>query len=89
MGPLGFPRDTSYWIFSGMRSHILHVFGIIILEDFILALFFVNILRYRLRILVVIFVGIWVRQAQIAVAIVVLRDLFQIPSDIELLDIAK
>jgi hypothetical protein len=42
------------------------------MENFFLALFFVNILWYSLRILVVIFVGIWVRHAQIAIAIVIL-----------------
>lgn len=95
IGPLRFPGNTGNLIFGKlkvadlMRIQDLHVSGIIILEYFILALFSVYILWYRLRILVVIlFIRRWVRHTQIAIAIVVLRNLFQIPCDIELLDLA-
>ena len=72
MGPLRFPRNTSNLVFGGRNHILLHVLGIIILEDFVVAPFFVDILRYRLGILVIIFVGIRVRHAQIAIAIIIL-----------------
>ena len=48
-----------------------------------------DILRNCLRILVIIFVGRWIRNTQIAIAVVVLGDLFEVPGDIEFLHLSK
>ena len=88
MRPLRFPRDTRYLILS-KRDLVLLVFRVILMKDLFLVLFLMHMLRDSLRILVVVFVGVCVRHAQITITVVILRHLLQIFQHVELRNLTK